>query len=118
MPALGGFYTALRCSLFLSPICAAARSGSVSLWSLIAALLMLVSLEKAGGLCRKYGAEGFQDFAPQTWQESLVRESLCAFGDSDVVQSAFSRISFTGGWDRAGNLSLCNRKECPGTSVG
>jgi hypothetical protein len=31
MLALGGFYTTLRCSLLLSPICAAARSGSVSL---------------------------------------------------------------------------------------
>jgi hypothetical protein len=59
-----------------------------------------------------------KDVDPQTWQESLVRESLCVFGDSDIVQSAFSRISFTGGWDRAGNLSLCNRKESLGTSAG
>jgi hypothetical protein len=75
MLALGGFYTALRCSLFLSPICAAARSGSMSLRGLIAALLMLVSLEKAGGLCRKYGAERFRsaDLARKPCQRIAVR---------------------------------------------
>jgi hypothetical protein len=51
-----------------------------------------------------------KDVDPQTWQESLVRESLCVFGDSDVVQSAFFSNSFNGGWGRAGNLSLRNRK--------
>jgi hypothetical protein len=39
-----------------------------------------------------------KDFSPETWKGSLIRETLCRFGDSDRVQSAVSANFFTGSW--------------------
>jgi hypothetical protein len=39
-----------------------------------------------------------KDFTPDTWSNSLIREILCRFGDSNKVQSSVSANFFTGGW--------------------
>ena len=39
-----------------------------------------------------------KDFDVQSWPQSLIREMLCKFGDSDAVQSSVFSNFFTGGW--------------------
>src|SRR5262249_5792132 len=39
-----------------------------------------------------------KDFTVETWQDSLIRDVLCEFGDSDKVQSAALSNFYTGGW--------------------
>lgn len=39
-----------------------------------------------------------KDFEPSSWKSSLIREILCKFGGSKLVQSAVHSNFFTGGW--------------------
>jgi hypothetical protein len=39
-----------------------------------------------------------KDFTAETWKDSLIREILCRFGDSEKVQSAVFSNFFTGSW--------------------
>jgi hypothetical protein len=51
-----------------------------------------------------------KDFEPETWQGSLIRELLCRFGDSDVVQRAVHANFFTSGWSGPASLHYANEK--------
>lgn len=39
-----------------------------------------------------------KDFTPASWQDGLIRQILCRYGDLEVVQSAVFSNFFTGGW--------------------
>jgi hypothetical protein len=39
-----------------------------------------------------------KDFTVEAWKDSLIRDILCRFGDSENVQSAVFANFFTGGW--------------------
>jgi hypothetical protein len=52
-----------------------------------------------------------KDFQPEAWPGSLVRELLCKFGDSDLVQSAVFSNFFTGGWSGPASSHYATEKD-------
>jgi hypothetical protein len=52
-----------------------------------------------------------KDFTAETWKDSLIREILCRFGDSEKVQSAVFANFFTGGWTGPASSHYAMEKE-------
>jgi hypothetical protein len=51
-----------------------------------------------------------KNFELETWRGSLVREVLCRFGDSDVIQGAVFANFLTGGWSGPASLHYTTEK--------
>jgi hypothetical protein len=51
-----------------------------------------------------------KDFTVEEWKDSLVREILCRFGDSEKVQSAVFSNFFTGGWSGPASSHYATQK--------
>ncbi len=52
-----------------------------------------------------------KDFTAEAWRDSLIREILCRFGDSEKVQSAVFANFFTGGWSGPASSHYATEKE-------
>jgi hypothetical protein len=52
-----------------------------------------------------------KDFTVAAWKDSLIREILCRFGESQKVQSAVFANFFTGGWSGPASSHYATEKE-------
>jgi hypothetical protein len=52
-----------------------------------------------------------KDFTAEAWKDSLIREVLCRFGESNKVQNAVFANFFTGGWTGPASSHYATEKE-------